>query len=446
MSTEAEKPWPNRVYSWYVVALLVISYASGVVDRIVIGLLVKPIKEDLNLSDTEIGIIQGLAFALFYSLFTLPIGFLVDRWSRKTVVWGGSFIWSCGTIAGGLSNSIWSLFASRVVMGAGEATITPGSSSLIADYFPPKDRPRAYGVFAMGGSIGIGIAYLLGGVAIGFADTVRSWMPSLLGGFADWHIVFFIVGVPGVLLAILMALTIREPERRGGYVPQGTKISLVPLWRELSTNRIALMAVMMGTIMNVMIVNAQLAWFPTLFVRVHEWEPTRIAMALALVGVPFGIISAITAGWSLTWLAKRGRTDGPILVMMLQCAAWAVFGTAKCLVPTPELALIGHVCTSLFATWAITAALTALNQVTPNQLRGQVVAVYTLLTGLVGIAVGSGAVGLLSDYVFNYQTGIAPALALVCLTGGLAGIAMLAYGRNSYRVAVQRAANWGEGN
>ncbi|MCE2714153.1 MAG: MFS transporter [Acidibacter sp.] len=201
MSTEAEKPWPNRAYSWYVVALLVISYASGVVDRIVIGLLVKPIKEDLNLSDTEIGIIQGLAFALFYSLFTLPIGFLVDRWSRKTVVWGGSFIWSCGTIAGGLSNSFWSLFASRVVMGAGEATITPGSSSLIADYFPPKDRPRAYGVFAMGGSIGIGIAYLLGGVAIGFADTVRSWMPSLLGGFADWHIVFFIVGVPGVLLA-----------------------------------------------------------------------------------------------------------------------------------------------------------------------------------------------------------------------------------------------------
>lgn len=331
-------------------------------------------------------------------------------------------------------------------MGAGEATITPGSSSLIADYFPPKDRPRAYGVFAMGGSIGIGIAYLLGGVAIGFADTVRSWMPSLLGGFADWHIVFFIVGVPGVVLAVLMALTIREPERRGGYVPQGTKISLVPLWRELSTNRIALMAVMMGTIMNVMIVNAQLAWFPTLFVRVHEWEPTKIAMALALVGVPFGIISAITAGWSLTWLAKRGRQDGPILVMMLQCAAWAIFGTAKCLVPTPELALVGHVCTSLFATWAITAALTALNQVTPNQLRGQVVAVYTLLTGLVGIAVGSGAVGLLSDYVFNYPTGIAPSLALVCLTGGLAGIAMLAYGRNSYRVAVQRAANWGEGN
>ena len=244
----SEKPWPKPVYAWYVVALLVLSYASGVIDRIVIGLLVQPIKADLGLSDTQIGVIQGLAFALFYSLFTLPIGFLVDRWSRTSVVWGGSFIWSCGTVAGGFSNSFWSLFSSRVVMGAGEATITPGSSSLIADYFPPKSRPRAYGVFAMGGSIGIGIAYFLGGIAIGFADTVRDWFPSLLGGFASWQIVFFIVGFPGLLLALLMALTIREPERRGMLAGRPPRFSLVPLWRELSTNRVALVAIMFVTI------------------------------------------------------------------------------------------------------------------------------------------------------------------------------------------------------
>jgi MFS family permease len=126
--------------------------------------------------------------------------------------------------------------------------------------------------------------------------------------------------------------------------------------------------------------------------------------------------------------------------MMLQCAAWAVFGTAKCLAPSPELALVGHVLTSMFATWAVTSALTALNQVTPNQLRGQVVAVYTLLTGLVGIAVGSGAVGFLSDYVFNFPTGIAPSLALVCFLGGAIGIAILTWGRQGYLAAVKRAA------
>lgn len=433
--------WPKPAYAWYVVVLLVLSYALGVVDRIVIGLLVNPIKEDLNLTDTQIGIIQGLAFALFYSLFTLPVGYLVDRWKRVPVVWGGLAIWSIATMAGAFSRSFWGLFSSRVVMGAGEATTTPASASLIADYFPPEKRARAYGIFAMGGSIGIGIAYLLGGVAIGLTDAVRSIAPGPFAQFADWHVVLFIVGAPGVILAVLMALTMREPSRRGA-VSQSTRFSLLPLWRELATNRLALFTVMMGTIMNVMIVNAQLAWFPTLFVRVHEWEPARIALALAVVGVPFGILSAITAGSALTWLAKRGREDGPVLVMMLQCAAWALFGTAKCLAPTPELALFGHVLTSMFATWAVTSALTALNQVTPNQLRGQVVAVYTLLTGLVGIAVGSGAVGFLSDYVFNYPTGIAPSLALVCFLGGAIGIAILGLGRTGYLAAVRRAASF----
>jgi len=439
MSNSAQQPWPKPAYAWYAVALLVMSYALGVVDRIVIGLLVKPIKEDLQLTDTEIGIIQGLAFALFYSLFTLPVGYLVDRWRRVPVVWGGLAIWSLATMAGGFAKSFWGLFGSRVVMGAGEATTTPASASLIADYFPPERRARAYGIFAMGGSIGIGIAYLLGGVAIGLTDAVRGLAPELFAPFANWQLVLFIVGAPGILLALLMALTLREPERRGAVTQTG-KFSLIPLWRELSTNRVALIAVMMGTIMNVMIVNAQLAWFPTLFVRVHEWEPARIALALAVVGVPFGIVSAITAGSALTWLAKRGRQDGPILVMMLQCVAWAIFGTAKCLAPTPELALVGHVLTSLFATWAITSALTALNHVTPNQLRGQVVAVYTLLTGLVGIAVGSGAVGFLSDYVFDYPKGIAPSLAVVCFMGGAIGIVILGLGRRGYLEAVRRAA------
>lgn len=441
MSETRAEAWPKPAYAWYVVVLLVLSYALGVVDRIVIGLLVNPIKEDLNLTDTQIGIIQGLAFALFYSLFTLPVGYLVDRWKRVPVIWGGLAIWSVATMAGAFSRSFWGLFSSRVVMGAGEATTTPASASLIADYFPPEKRARAYGMFAMGGSIGIGIAYLLGGVAIGLTDSVRSLAPQLFAPFADWHVVLFIVGAPGVVLAAVMALTMREPIRRGA-VNQTMRFSLSPLWRELSINRVALVTVMMGTIMNVMIVNAQLSWFPTLFVRVHEWEPSRIALALAVVGVPFGILSAITAGSALTWLAKRGREDGPVLVMMLQCAAWALFGTAKCLAPTPELALVGHVLTSMFATWAVTSALTALNQVTPNQLRGQVVAVYTLLTGLVGIAVGSGAVGFLSDYVFDYPTGIAPSLALVCFLGGAIGIAILGFGRAGYLAAVQRAASF----
>ncbi len=438
-------PWPAPRYGWFVVSLLVLAYAFGVVDRIVIGLLTQPIKADLQLSDTELGVIQGFAFSLFYALFALPVGLLVDRWKRVPVLWGGVLVWSLATVGGGFAGSFGLLFLARVFVGAGEATTTPASSSIIADYFPPAQRAKAYGVFAMGGSVGIGIAYLLGSVAIQVAAGLREAAPGLLGSFREWQIVFFVGGAPGILLALVMALAIREPTRRGG-APTTEKLSLLPLWREMRTNRLALLTIMLGTIMNVMIVNAQLAWFPTLFFRVHEWTPAQVGKALALVGVPFGLFSALTAGWVLTWLAKRGRDDGPVLVMGLQCAAWAIFGTLKCLAPTPQLSLAGHVATSLFATWAVTSALTALNQMTPNRLRGQVVAVYTLLTAFVGVALGSVAVGVLNDYVFTDAKGVAPSLALVCAVGGLSGIALLTYGRSAYLAAVQRGRGFGDVN
>lgn len=355
------RDWPNPRYAWFVVSLLVLAYAFGVVDRIVIGLLTQSIKTDLGLSDTELGLVQGLAFSLFFSLAALPVGMLIDRWQRVPVLWIGLLVTSAATLACGFAGSFLALFAARMCIGAGSSITNPGSSSIIADYFPPTLRPRAYGIFNMGGSIGIGIAYLLGSVAITLAGAVQDAAPRLL------------------------------------------------------------------------------AWFPTLFFRIHEWTPARVGTALALVGVPFGLLSAITAGWALSALARRGRDDAPLLVMGLQCASWALFGPLKCFAPTPELALAGHVATSLFATWAITSALTALNQITPNQLRGQVVAVYTILFGFAGVAIGSVAVGLLNDFVFTGERGIAASLALVNAVGGVAGIALLFWGRTAYLASVQRS-------
>lgn len=436
-------PWPRPAYGWYVVVLLMLAYALGVVDRIVIGLLVDPIKADLGLSNTQMGVIQGLAFGLFYACFALPVGMIVDRWKRVPVLWIGLLLWSVATMGCGLAGSFATLFAARVAIGAGESTTTPGSSSLIADYFPPEQRAKAYGVFVMGGSVGIGIAYLLGGTAITLAASVQQMAPGLLGSLREWQVVFVIVGAPGLLLALLMRLTLREPARRGAQTSP-ERLSLLPLWRELGENRRTLVAVMLGTIMNVMIVNAQLGWFPTFFMRVHHWPRAKVAQALFLVGTPLGLFSAVTAGWVLAWFIRRGRRDGPILVMALQCAVWTVFGPLKLYAPTPGLTLAGHVVTSLFATWAITAALTALNEITPNVLRGQVVAVYTVLTALVGIGLGPYLVGMLMDTVFTDALGIRASLALVCVVGGMLGIAILLYGRTAYGASVRRAHSWGE--
>ena len=435
--------WPRPALGWYAVVLLVLGYAFGTVDRIVVGLLVDPIKTDLGLTNTQMGIIQGLAFGLFYALFAIPAGMLVDRWKRVPILWLGLSIWSLATISCGLAGSFAALFVARVAVGAGESSTTPGSASLIADHFPPAQRAKAYGVFNMGGSVGIGLAFLLGGAAIQYAADLQRLAPGMFAGMREWQLVFMMVGAPGLLLAILMFLTLREPPRRGTAVV-GRSFSLLPLLRELRVNRLALTAVMLGTIMNVMIINAKLGWFPTYFNRIHHWPREKVAYVLAVVQTPLGLFSALSAGWVLAWLIRRGRRDGPIIVMAVQCAVWAVFGPLTVFAPTPALTLAAHMITSLFATWAITAALTALNEMTPNPLRGQVVAVYSVLFALVGIGLGPYLVGMLMDNVFPGVRGVMPSLALVCAFGGLAGIVILFYGRTAYVAAVQRARSWGE--
>ena len=201
-------------------------------------------------------------------------------------------------------------------------------------------------------------------------------------------------------------------------------------------------AVMLGAIANVMVINAQLSWLPTFFERTYGMPAATVPKILALVGVPCGLLSAVTAGWVLSWLAKRGRDDGPILVIMLQAFVWLTFGTLKCFMPTPELAFAMHVATSLFATWALTATFTALNQITPNRLRGQMVALYALLTGFVAVSIGAVLVGLLSDYVFTGPRGIAPSLATACAAGGLLGMLVLWWGRRAFMTAVVRSRTW----
>lgn len=433
--------WPSRPYAWYAVGILVLAYALAIVDRIAIGLLVEPIKADLKISDTQMGLLQGLAFAIFYSLFGLPMGVLVDRWKRVNLLALGIFVWSAATAACGFARSYAMLFVGRIGVGAGEATVTPASSSLIADLFPPTERSRAYGVFMVGGAIGTALSYVVGSGAIVMATALREWSPGLFGSFADWQLAFMVMGLPGVVLALLVALTLREPIRRD-VADVGHAFSLIPIWRQLKSNWAAYLAIMGGTVLNVMVVNAQIAWLPTMFIRAHGWTSVQVGTTLGMLGFPAGTFSALSAGVVLWWLAKRGRTDGPILVVMLQALVWAVFGTFKSLTPDTTLALGAHVITSLFAIWSVTAALAGLNQITPNQLRGQITAIYTLFTGLIGVTVGPLMVGLLSDHIFPGAKGLQPSLAVMYAFGGAGGVLLLLLARKSYSDAVIRARSW----
>jgi len=437
----AHVPWPRPRYAWYVVGVLVVSYAFAILDRIAISLLVQPIKADLGLSDTQIGLLQGAAFGIFYSLFAIPIGFLVDRRSRRWILSTGVALWSLATLACGTARGFASLFLARIGVGVGEASVSPSASSLIADYFPPEKRGRAYGIFMMGSTLGMGLAYLLGAVALDASGAIRTATGALLDGVKDWQIVFFLIGAPGLLLAVLMAATVREPLRRdraGGDAAS----SWAPLLALLKSNRLAYFTVIAGTVFNLICIYAQISWHPTLFIRVHRWSASEVSLAFGAAVLPIGILSSITAGWMIDAFSKRGRLDAPLLVMIGHSAILATFGTAVSAVSDARTAYVAFAINTISASWSYAAALAALNQVTPNELRGQITGVYTLVTGLVSMGVGAFAVGFLSDNVFTGPEGVGPSITAVNLTSALvAGVILLA-GMPAFREAVRRAGSW----
>jgi MFS family permease len=428
----AEQTWPSRPYAWYVVAVLMLAYAFSIVDRTGLGLLVQPIEAELHISDSQMGLLQGLAFAVFYSLLGLPLGLLADRFNRRAVISGGIVVWSLATVACGLSSGFSGLFLSRLGVGAGEATLNPSGASMIADYFPPKERSKAYGVYAVGTSIGSGMAFLLVAGAIGWANHLRIAIPHVFGGLSAWKIVFLLLGAPGLLVGAVFALTVKEPVRRELPAPTSGG-ALAPLARQLSKAKVAYFGVIAGTVLNFTAIYALVAWFPTYLIREHAMSAVEIGRLLGTFGVPCGIVSCLGSGWIAAWLDKRGRADAAVLVALGGVVLFTVAGVAAALAPTALLAVILYCVLSLSTNCAAVSSLTALNRITPNTLRGQVVAIFSLSAGLIAVSIGPLSVGLLSDHVFGAAHGVGKALVVVFVITGVLGFAAFAWARPSYR-------------
>src|SRR5215472_4951670 len=199
--------------AWYVVFALTAIYMLSYVDRVILSLLVAPMKRDLGISDTRVGLLQGLAFGLFYTLMGLPLGRIADTWNRRNLIAGGVVLWSFFTSLCSVARSFWSLFLTRMGVGVGEAALSPAAYSLISDYFPKERLGVAISVFYMGVFLGTSLSLLVtGSVMDALAHTPVVTVP-LLGAMASWRITFLIAGLPGVLFAFLV-YTIREPKRR----------------------------------------------------------------------------------------------------------------------------------------------------------------------------------------------------------------------------------------
>ena len=385
-------------------------------DRQIIALMVEPIKSDLRLSDTEIGLLQGFAFAIFYSLAAIPMGWAVDRYPRRIIIYMGVTLWSLSAAACGLASNFWHLFLGRTLVGVGEATLTPASVSLISDLFPPQKMGTPMGIYAAGFYLGSGVALGIGGLIVGiFAHSPVTHFP-VVGNLASWQAVFLITGLPGVLLAFLAFLTTdpRPPRRIETIVDRELRPSFIPylvanwsivFWTFSAFGIASLVAYAMG------------AWTPAYFARHFGWKVTEIGWIWGMLLAGSGATGALLGGVLVDRVNRAGVHSACVLVPAVSSAiAWPLV-TSGYLLSDPIFALaslglgmvaLGVISAGSFATW---------QRIAPAALRGQLSAGFVLTSSLLGAGTGPLVVGFITDHVFHDEALVGWSLALTVGTG-----------------------------
>lgn len=429
MAPEPEQQaWPDPRYAWYVIGVLMLAYTLSFIDRQIMSLLVGPVRADLNINDTQFSLLHGLAFGLFYTLMGLPLGRVADRGNRRMIIVLGIAAWSVMTAVCGLARNFWQLFAARIGVGVGEAALSPAAYSLIADYFPPSKLGRAISAYSMGVYLGAGLAYIIGGVVINLVSTVPEVSLPLIGVMRSWQVTFFVVGVPGLLVALL-ALSVREPVRRGMLLRGGAAaphVSLGELFRFLWSQRRVFGAHFVGFSLLAMLFNAVTAWTPAFFIRKFDYTAPEIGLALGAIILVFGSSGIIVGGWFGDYLRARGYRDAPMRAAAIGALALTPFAATATLMSDPIWSLALFCPLMFFSSFPFGLAAAGLQMVTPNQMRGQVSAMYLFAVNLLGIASGPTIAALLTDYVFKSDSLVGYSLAIVAgVSAPLAAVVLL---------------------
>ena len=409
-------PYPRPARGWYVLGVLTLVYVFSFLDRTILGLLVGPIRRDLHISDTQVSLLMGFSFAVFYTFFGLPLGRMADSRSRRQLIAGGIATWSLFSAGCGLAKSFGQMLLLRMGVGVGEAVLSPCAYSLLTDYFPPRRRATAMSIYGMGIYIGTGVASMLGGLVIGWAHS--------------WQIVFFAVGLPGLLLALFM-YTFAEPVRRGGRteaksVPFGEVIAYV------KNNRRTFLCHNLGIAFLALAAYGVAAWVPTFLIRHHHWTAAEAGKGFGIVTALAGSLGVVSGGWFADRLAARGQADAYMRVAMMAMALAVPAGIPYLLVSNSHLAIVLLAPLSFLTAVPLGIAPAALMQVTPSQMRGQVSAVYLFTINLIGLGAGPTAVALVTDHVFHSDGRVGSAILVVATTANLLSALILWSGRKAY--------------
>ena len=430
-------PQPSLRYAWYVVILLTLANISSFIDRQILSLLVKPIKHDLHLSDTQMSLLLGLSFAIFYTLFGMLIGRMADRYSRRNIIIGGIAIWSLMTTLCGGIQTYSQFFLARMGVGVGEATLSPSAFSIIADLFPKNRLATALSLFSMGIFLGSGLATLIGSGIIAKLPTEGFVTVPVFGQVFPWQLIFLYVGIPGLVIAILL-FTIREPARTNTlqHLGQTARLSFSESLTIIFRYRKAYLLICFATACQALINYGCNAWVPTFIVRTYGWEVARAGAFYGVVTIGASLLGVLFGGWYADKLTKEGKTDGRLRVGVLS-AFLGLCGFFVPLLPKAEWVLLAMVIPVFGLACPFGAAAAAVQEIMPNQVRGLASSIFLFILSLIGIGLGPTLVALFTDYLFKDESMIRYSLVLLYLIGGGMGVILGFLALKPYRQAIE---------
>lgn len=429
---ERTDAYPSAAYAWFMIAVLFAVTLLSQLDRQLPALLVRPLRAEFGISDTSFSLLQGYAFAIFYTLAGLPLGRLVDRGNRRNLVFFGLLFWSASTVLFAFAQSYNGLLLARVGVGIGEAVLAPAAYSMIADCVRADKRGRALAVYYVSIAIGSGASLLLGGWLLGAIPPEGLHLPWL-GNLPAWRIAFLAAALPAIPLAAVLMLTVREPVRHedsGNTAAAASSIGDFVRYLRLHTATFVRLLTY-PTLLSIIGYGA-LSWAPALFDRRHGIPMSRAGIILGLIVAVAGASGTLLSGFLSDRWTARGVAAARLRVALTGIMVFALPAVAWPLVASPTLAFALLFLTVFGLGMAQSAAPAAIQAVVPNRMRGQAIALYLLLAGLLGLGLGPTAVALLTDHLFHDDQMLPYSIALMAGPAALLGLWAIASGLKPY--------------
>ena len=384
----------TRGHAHYALAVLTVTYVFNFIDRQLLAILVEPIKAEFGVSDTQMGLLYGFAFALFYATLAIPVAALADRGVRRNILATAAGLWSLMTVLCGLAGTFWQLLVVRIGVAVGEAGGVPPSQSLVADYYPPEQRARAMAIFSSATFIGTFLA-LAGG----------AYLAQTFG----WRTAFVVVGAPGLVLAVLIRFTLREPPR-GAWDATDTpsdpsRATIRRVFKQVVTVRPLLLTIL-GCSTAAMAGYGISYWTPAFLMRVHGSSLMEAGALIGIVGTSAGLIGSLFGGWLCDRLSRKDQkwllavpavsllVSLPMMALFFLWPATANFEVAGFRIPVA----VGFYCVAgLLGSWWAAPTYVAVQALVAPRQRTVICAVLLLAMNLIGFGLGPLAIGVLSD-------------------------------------------------